>query len=255
MAHPIVFVDIPDKLNGDSYQPSSIMTPGPVKQVGSVELKGTEVYDPDFDDPPYPADKVFKGQFASMEKFELKEKYNLKHTALKIAGITKDQGYQMIRTQWYEEVDTHTIGYEDSATKSTGITLGTSRTDGHETSTTVGVEFGTSVTDSNESNIEVGLEIKFLKLGGGVKSGHSVNTSTKISDSLQVSDSRSNFRSEATEKKFEYTANGGNNGARYVSWQIVDRIQLIRKSDKATISDTHVRSYIQTSKYEFTSKH
>ena len=52
-----------------------------------------------------------------------------------------------------------------------------------------------------------------------------------------------------------YTSNGGDMGARYVVWQVIDRITLTRKSDNVTLSDAQVQSYTQVSKYEFESQH
>ena len=48
-----------------------------------------------------------------------------------------------------------------------------------------------------------------------------------------------------------YTANGGDTGARYVIWQVVDQITLTRIGDGKVISKKEVRSYTQQVKYPF----
>lgn len=263
MSFKIVFVTIPDSLNGDPYQPSSVQSPGSTVTVGSIDLAGDDVNDPTLD----PQIEVATATVQSMEVQakmikaisptftgldESLQKLKDNKAALE---AQKAEGYQLIRTQWYEAIGTSTVSYDDSQTKEIEITLGTEEETSHSTSSTVGMEFGTSTTDADSASMNVGLEFEGISVGGGTESSHSTTTSENISNELQVSASSSSIQSSSNVSSVSYTANGGDMGARYVIWQIVDRIRLIRKSDSVVLSDMQVRSYTQTSKYEYESQH
>ncbi len=262
MGYQIVFVSLPDTLNGDPYQPNSIISPGPTKTVGTIDLTGDEVYDPTLDPQITSVEVMLTTLQAQAKLLEALGQSSALDDAIEQvqsnkAGLEaqKAQGYQLVRTQWYEEIGTSTVSYDDSQTKQVEITLGSEQQTTHSTASTVGMEFGTSTTDADSASMNVGLEFEGVSAGGGTESSHSTTTSENISQELQVSESSSNIQSSSKTTTVSYTANGGDMGARYVVWQVIDRIQLIRKSDNVTLSDVQVRSYTQTSKYEFKSQH
>jgi len=252
-------------LSGNGLQPSSIITPGPTKSIGSVQIPGNQVYDPAVDEVINAYNVQVKALQTQLEAFDEKYKHRKKKREIaeklfnaqidqiktEIAAFEKRKtpGYTLVRTQWYKEAGTSVVSQNDSRTEQISITLGVTKEVSNSTTDTIGTTFGTSTTVAENANVNIGaqFEIASGSLGGGVS--HSKTTTQSISHNLQISESSSTVSSSSQTNTVTYNAVGGENGARYVNWQIVDRFVLTRNSDGTEISDTYVQSSSQNIKY------
>ena len=248
MGNPIVFVKIPTHLEGNVRQPSSVVSPGPRKRVGSIKVGYDQV------------DDVGLRMSLSAFHIPLGIPHNFPvppHLQVSIGlhlddlNKQKRKGYEISRQQWIEEIGTTTVSEGDSQDTTVEITLGTTDETDQSVSKTTGYEFGTSHTDADSESMNIGLEFDGITAGASTSVEHSTTTESKISKGLEVSKSSSKIQSESKTTSVTYTANGGDTGARYVIWQVVDEITITRIGDGKVISQSQVRSYTQRVKYPF----